>query len=182
MIYPRPVKHPHHFRMDIPDNITANLSPLEQRRAALRALSDDIMEIIKGLRKPTTWLEGDRALRCLGTAERVAAQLFSKVRAHIPAESRQTPARPAAPFVHTYDDDEAEDTGGADSGKALDAAMDDMEALLDAIDRGETPPPAKQPQLPAAKAITANRRDASYQNLAQVLTRGLLMELATVPP
>ncbi len=170
--------------MDTSADITDNLSPLEQRRAALRALSDDVMEIIKGLPKPTTWLEGDRAMRCLGTADRVTVQLFSKVRAHTPTERRQTPARPAAPFVYTYDDDEAEDAGDTDSGKALDAAMDDMEALLDAIDRGETPAPVKRAQLPAPKAITANRRDASYQNLAQVLTRGrdLFMELATVPP
>lgn len=181
--------------MDMRNDIPTDLSPLEQRRAALRALSDDIMETIKGLSKPTTWLEGDRAMRCLGTADRVTVQLFTKVKGHTPSERRQTPAlsaRPTAPvrapeteapFVYSYDDDEidsgdmpAEDSDGA----ALDTALDDMEALLDAIDRGETPAPAKRPAKPTA--VTG--RDTPYQNLAQTfaLGRELLMELNAAPP
>ena len=181
--------------MDIKDDIATELSPLEQRRAALRALSDDIMETIKTLPKPQSWLEGDRAMRCLGTADRVTVQLFTKVRAQRPAEHRQTPTlsvRPTAsvrapeteaPFVYSYDDDEidtgdmpAEDSDGA----TLDAALDDMEALLDAIDRGETPAPAKRPAKPA----TTTSRDTPYQNLAQTfaLGRDLIIELAAAPP
>ncbi|HTM80451.1 hypothetical protein [Asticcacaulis sp.] len=172
--------------MDTPEDIAADLSPLEQRRAALRALSDDIMETIKDFPKPQSWLEGDRAMRCLGTADRVTVQLFSKVRAHTsPQRNTAPPApEPEAPFVYTYDDDGVEDGEETDSGKALDAALDDMEALLDAIDRGETPAPGKRPQLPAAKAPATNGRNTSYQDLAQHLSRGrdLLMELAAVPP
>jgi hypothetical protein len=171
--------------MDTSEDTAASLSPLEQRREALRALSDDIMEAIKDFPKPQSWLEGDRAMRCLGTADRVTVQLFSKVRAHTsPQRNTAPPApEPAAP-VYTYDDDGVEDAGETDSGKALDAALDDTEALLDAIDRGETPTPGKRPQLPAAKAPAANGRDTSYQDLAQHLSRGrdLLMELAAVPP
>ncbi|MCR6660694.1 MAG: hypothetical protein NVV72_15610 [Asticcacaulis sp.] len=180
--------------MDTSDDTLADLSPLEQRRAVLRALSDDIMETIKTLPKPQSSLEGDRAMRCLGTADRVTVQLFTKVKAHAPAERRQTPAlsvRPTAPvpapekeapFVYSYDDDEidsadmpAEDSDGA----TLDAALDDMEALLDAIDRGETPAPAKRPAKPANTG-----RDTPYQNLAQTfaLGRDLLMELNAAPP
>ena len=104
--------------MDMKDNTPTDLSPLEQRRAALRALSDDIMETIKTLPKPQSWLEGDRAMRCLGTADRVTIQLFTKVKAHTPAERRQTQAlsvrptapirapKPDAPFAYSYDDDE----------------------------------------------------------------------------
>ncbi|HTM81863.1 hypothetical protein [Asticcacaulis sp.] len=181
--------------MDMRNDIATNLSPLEQRRAALRALSDDIMETIKTLPKPQSWLEGDRAMRCLGTADRVTVQLFTKVKAHTPAGHRQTTAlsiRPAAPvrapeteapFVYSYDDDEidagdmpAEDSDGA----TLDAALDDMEALLDAMDRGETPAPAKRPAKPTA----TTGRDTPYQNLAQTfgLGRDLLMELNATPP
>lgn len=177
------------------DDIATELSPLEQRRAALRALSDDIMETIKTLTKPQSWLEGDRAMRCLGTADRVTVQLFTKVKAHAPAQRRQTPAlsarpaapvrapEPEAPFVYSYDDDEidsgdmpAEDSDGA----ALDTALDDMEALLDAMDRGETPAPAKRPAKPAA--VTG--RGTPYQNLAQTfaLGRELLMDLNATPP
>jgi hypothetical protein len=180
--------------MDTSDDIATDLSPLEQRRAALRALSDDIMETIKTLPRPQSWLEGDRAMRCLGTADRVTVQLFTKVKAQTPAERRHTPVlsvRPAAPvrspeteapFVYSYDDDEidsglmpAEDSDGA----ALDTALDDMEALLDAMDRGETPAPAKRP----VKPVTTGR-DTPYQNLAQTfaLGRDLLMELNATPP
>ncbi|MGN6363252.1 hypothetical protein [Asticcacaulis taihuensis] len=180
--------------MDIKDDTLGDLSPLEQRRVALRALSDDIMETIKTLPKPQSWLEGDRAMRCLGTADRVTVQLFTKVKAHTTAERRQTPAlsvRPTtpirapeteAPFVYTYDDDEIDaDAPSADcDGAALDSALDDMEALLDAMDRGETPSPAKRPAKPTA----ATGRDTPYQNLAQTfaLGRDLLMELNTAPP
>jgi hypothetical protein len=181
--------------MDMMDATPADLSPLEQRRAALRALSDDIMETIKTLPKPLTWLEGDRAMRCLGTADRVTVQLFTKVKAHTPAERRQAPAlsvRPAAPlrapetdapFVYTYDDDEIDDglKPAEDSdGEALDAALDDMEALLDAIDNGQTPAPVKRPAKPTA--VTG--RDTPYQNLAQTfaLGRDLIMELSAAPP
>ena len=181
--------------MDMMDDTLADLSPLEQRRAALRALSDDIMETIKTLTKPQSWLEGDRAMRCLGTTDRVVVQLFTKVKAHTPAERRHTPAlsaRPTAPvrapeteapFVYSYDDDEIDsgDTPAEDSdGAALDAALDDMEALLDAIDRGETPAPAKRPAKPTA--VTS--RDTPYQNLTQTfaLGRDLLMELNATPP
>ena len=182
------------------DDTPANLSPLEQRRAALRALSDDIMETIKTLPKPQSWLEGDRAMRCLSTADRVTVQLFTKVKAQTPAGHRQTlalsvrasaPVRAPeqeAPFVYVYGDDEidAADVSAEDSddGKALDTALDDMEALLDAIDRGKTPAPIERSTLPAAKPTAATSRDASYQNLTQTLARGrdLIMELAATPP
>jgi len=180
--------------MDTSDDISASLSPLEQRRAALRDLSDDIMETIKTLPKPQSWLEGDRALRCLGTADRVTVQLFSKVKAHTPSERRHTEAlsvrpaapvrapEPEAPFVYVYDDDEidATDVPAEDSdGEALDAALDDMEALLDAIDRGDTPAPIKPSAKPAATS-----RNTPYHNLAQHFARGrdLIMELSTAPP
>lgn len=176
------------------DNIATDLSPLEQRRAALRALSDDIMETIKTLPKPQSWLEGDRAMRCLGTTDRVVVQLFTKVRAPAPSERRQTPAlsvRPAAPvrapetetpFVHSDDNEiDSGDTPAEDSdGATLDAALDDMEALLDAIDNGQTPAPVKRPAKPTA--VTG--RDTPYQNLAQTfaLGRDLIMELSAAPP
>ncbi len=176
------------------DNLTEP-SPLEQRRAVLRALSDDIMETIKTLPKPQSWLEGDRAMRCLGTADRVTVQLFTKVKAQTLAERRQTPAlsvRPAAsvrapetdaPLVYSYDDDEIDpaDMPAEDSdGEALDAALDDIEALLDAMGRGETPAPSKRPAKPTA--VTG--RDTPYQNLTQTfaLGRDLIMELSAAPP
>ncbi|MDE1193057.1 MAG: hypothetical protein PW786_13065 [Arachidicoccus sp.] len=172
--------------MDTSDDMTADLSPLEQRRAALRALSDDIMDIIKDLPKPTTWLEGDRAMRCLGTADRVTVQLFRKVKAHIPAKARHIPAysaapacEPEAPFVSRFEDDDVENVEETDDGAALDIMLDDMEALLDAIDRGETPAPVKL----SAKCV-ATGHDTPYHTLAQALNRGrdLLNELATAPP
>lgn len=182
--------------MDTSDDIAADLSPLEQRRAALRALSDDIMDAIKLLPKPQSWLEGDRTMRCLGTADRVTVQLFSKVRAHTPAERRHSPAlsvRPAAtvsasrsqaPVSPVYDEDEidadmpAEDRDG---GQALDAALDDMEARLDAIDRGEAPAPVHRP---AVKLTATTGRDTPYQTLAAhlALGRDLLMELNAASP
>lgn len=172
--------------MDISDDIAIPLSPLEQRRAALRALSDEIMETIKTLPKPQSWLEGDRAMRCLGTADRVTVQLFTKVKAHTPRPTSplrvpipvQT-SEPEAPFVYCYDDDGVEDTAETDDGAALDAALDDMEALLDALDRGETPAPVKHPAKP-----TITRRDTPYHNLAQTFAHGrdLLTQLATAPP
>ncbi|MGN6366107.1 hypothetical protein [Asticcacaulis taihuensis] len=174
--------------MDISDDIAATLTPLEQRRAALRALSDEIMETIKTLPKPQSWLEGDRAMRCLGTADRVTVQLFTKVKAHNPAPRPAAPVRAPmpvqaseseAPFVYCYDDDGVEDATETDDGAALDAALDDMEALLDALDRGETPAPAKPPAKP-----TPTSRDTPYRNLAQTFARGrdLLTQLATAPP
>jgi hypothetical protein len=172
--------------MDISDDIAVTLSPLEQRRAALRALSDEIMETIKTLPKPQSWLEGDRAMRCLGTADRVTVQLFTKVKAHAPRPAAPVRApmpvhasESEAPFVYRYDDDGVEDTAETDDGAVLDAALDDMEALLDALDRGETPAPAKPPAKP-----TPTSRDKPYHNLAQTFARGrdLLMQLATAPP
>ncbi|MCR6659000.1 MAG: hypothetical protein NVV72_06525 [Asticcacaulis sp.] len=165
--------------METSDDIAAPLSPLEQRRAALRALSDEIMETIKTLPKPQSWLEGDRAMRCLGTADRVTIQLFSKVKAPKSAPRPVAPVRipePEAPFVYVYDDDGVDDAEDTDGGAALDAALDDMETLLDAIDRGETPPPVKQPATP-----TATSPNTPYHNLAQTFARGrdLLTQLAT---
>lgn len=167
--------------METSDDITADLSPLEQRRAALRALSDDIMETIKTLPKPQSWLEGDRAMRCLGTADRVTVQLFSKVRAPKSAPSPAAPVRtpePETPFVYVYDDDGVDDAEDTEGGAALDAALDDMEALLDAIDSGETPAPTRRP---ATKTSKATGRDTPYHNLAQHFARGrdLLTQLAT---
>lgn len=186
--------------MDTSDDIAVTLSPLEQRRAALRALSDDIMDVIKNLTKPQSWLEGDRAMRCLGTTDRVVVQLFSKVRAPAPAERTTAPAlsarpaasvsapvpapmpEPEAPFVYIYDDEEDDDApADTDGGKALDAALDNMEALLDAIDRGERPKP---PRRPAPVSQTANGQTTPYHAMAQHLARGrnLIMDLATAPP
>ena|GEM_PF-3788153 len=181
------------------DDTAPELSPLEQRRAELRALSDDIMETIKPLPKPQSWLEGDRAMRCLGTTNRVMVQLFSKVKAHTPSEHRQAlvirpaaPVRatipvqasgPEAPLVYNFDDNEigASDTPpeDSDSSAALDAALDDMESLLDAIDCGETPILNKR----SAQSTAAANRDTPYHNLAQHLARGrdLLMELPLRP-
>jgi hypothetical protein len=187
--------------MDMRNDIATDLSPLEQRRTVLRALSDDIMETIKTLPKPQSWLEGDRAMRCLGTADRVTVQLFTKVKAPAPAGQRHTPALfgrpsapvrapmpvqasgPEAPFVYSYDDDgiDTGDMPAEDSdGEALDAALDDMEALLDALENGEPPAPTKRPAKPAA----ATGRNTPYQNLAQTfaLGRDILMELNAAPP
>jgi len=174
--------------MDISDDIAVTLSPLEQRRAALRALSDEIMETIKTLPKPQSWLEGDRAMRCLGTADRVTVQLFTKIKAHNPAPRPAVPVRAPmpvqapeteAPFVYRYDDGGVEAVTETDDGAVLDAALDDMEALLDALDRGETPAPAKPPAKP-----TPTSRDTPYRNLAQTFAHGrdLLTQLATAPP
>ena len=123
--------------MDTSDDIAVTLSPLEQRRAALRALSDEIMEAIKTLPKPQSWLEGDRAMRCLGTADRVTVQLFTKVKAHAPRPTAPLRApvavhasEPEAPFVYCYDDDSVEDATESDDGAVLDAALDGLEVRI----------------------------------------------------
>ena len=120
-------------------------------------------------------------MRCLGTADRVTIQLFSKVRAPKSAPRPAAPVRlsePETPFVYVHDDDGADDADDTDGGAALDAALDDMEALLDAIDRGETPPPVTRPAPPAVTG-----RDTPYNNLAQHFARGreLIMELSAAP-
>ncbi len=177
--------------METSDDIATELSPLEQRRAELRALSDEIMAVIKTLSKPTTWLEGDRAMRCLATSDRTMVQLFSKVRAHSPSSRASAPSAPRDPvpepaFVYRYDDDGVDDIVDSDedsAGQALDTALDDMEALLDALDSGVIPASKTTlKSLPAAKPAKPGSH-GGYHQLAHTLTRGrdLLLELAANP-
>ncbi|MDI7774146.1 hypothetical protein [Asticcacaulis sp. EMRT-3] len=60
--------------MDRTDALEDDLSPLEQRRVRLRAFADEMMETIRALPKPQTWLEGERAMRCIASSDRVVVQ------------------------------------------------------------------------------------------------------------
>jgi hypothetical protein len=49
--------------MDSSDDITADLSPLEQRRMRMRAFADRVLEAVESLPMPKTALDGERTLR-----------------------------------------------------------------------------------------------------------------------
>jgi len=85
-------------------------SPLETRRAELRALHDRILEATKALPMPQSHAEADRAFRCVASADRALIQLYSKasvttLRAYSPRAARTPTATPEPDdFVYIYDD------------------------------------------------------------------------------
>ncbi|CAL4867146.1 hypothetical protein MMA231_01397 [Asticcacaulis sp. MM231] len=70
--------------MDIKDDTRADLSPLEQRRARLRAYADRVLEAVEALPMPKTALDGERSLRTITAADRMLIQIYSKVSAARP--------------------------------------------------------------------------------------------------
>ncbi len=121
--------------MDTPENVTADLSPLEQRRARLRAFADRVLEAVEALPMPKTHMDSERTLRAITAADRMLVQIYSRVtplqqqpispsnghapRSSMPASLRallypkieREPETEApetednAPFVYRYDDD-----------------------------------------------------------------------------
>jgi len=77
--YPRPAKRRHHCLMDISENNTADLSPLEQLRARLRAFADRVLEAIEALPMPKTVIDGERTARAITATDRMLVQIYSKV-------------------------------------------------------------------------------------------------------
>lgn len=65
--------------MDTPENITADLSPLEQRRARLRAFADRVLEAVEALPMPKTHMDSERTLRAITAADRMLVQIYSRV-------------------------------------------------------------------------------------------------------
>jgi hypothetical protein len=65
--------------MDSSDDITADLSPLEQRRMRLRAFADRVLEAVEALPMPKTALDGERTLRAVTAADRMLIQIYSRV-------------------------------------------------------------------------------------------------------
>lgn len=125
--------------MDSFDDITADLSPLEQRRMRLRAFADRVLEAVEDLPMPKTALDAERTLRAVTAADRMLVQIYGRVtplqqqpithpisRSVDAPASRATPvpvasnpmkaaseaapkAEDTAPFVYRYDDDGVDD-------------------------------------------------------------------------
>jgi len=64
--------------MDTSENITG-LSPLEQRRARLRAFADRVLEAVEALPMPKTAADAERTLRAVTTANRMLVQLYKRI-------------------------------------------------------------------------------------------------------
>ena len=131
--------------MDTSQDITTDLSPLEQRRARLRAFADRVLEAVEDLPMPKTHIDSERTLRAITAADRMLVQIYSRVTplqqqpispsvsraprsapvSSMPASVRavrhpeieREPETEDAPFVYRYDDD------GVDDG--LEAAPED---------------------------------------------------------
>jgi hypothetical protein len=65
--------------VDSTQNITADLSPLEQRRARLRAFADRVLEAVEALPMPKTHMDSERTLRAITAADRMLVQIYSRV-------------------------------------------------------------------------------------------------------
>jgi hypothetical protein len=127
--------------MDISDNIATDLSPLEQRRARLRAFADRVLEAVEALPMPKTAADAERTLRTVTSADRMLVQLYKRItplqqidpatasRAPYPSYARRVPTPPEArpktdtPFVYSYADD------GVDNAPEPDAEPLSPEAL-----------------------------------------------------
>ena len=109
--------------MDTSDDITDDLSPLEQRRARLRAFADRVLEAVEAPPMPKTAADAERTLRTVTAADRMLVQLYKRIttlQQIDPATARRTiypsytPRVPnkteeETPFVYTYDDDGIDD-------------------------------------------------------------------------
>ncbi len=73
---------------DTPDD----LSPLEMRRARLRAFQDKVMDHVETLPMPATYIEAERAQRYIGVTDRVLVQLYSR-----PAKPEMRLREPSVP-------------------------------------------------------------------------------------
>ncbi len=65
--------------MDILEDITGGLSPLEQRRARLRAFADRVLEAVEALPMPKTAADAERTLRTVTAADRMLVQLYKRI-------------------------------------------------------------------------------------------------------
>lgn len=65
--------------MDTSENIAADLSPLEQRRARLRAFADRVLKAVEDLPMPKTHMDSERTLRAITAADRMLVQIYSRV-------------------------------------------------------------------------------------------------------
>lgn len=137
--------------MDMMNDTTADLSPLEQRRMRLRAFADRVLEAVESLPMPKTALDGERTLRAITACDRMLVQIYSRVTplqqqptspsvssaprpapvSSMPASlrallypeiEREPETEKNAPFVYRYDDD------GVDEGLE-DAPEGDAEPL-----------------------------------------------------
>ena len=128
--------------MDTSQDITADLTPLEQRRARLRAFADRVLEAVEALPMPKTAIDSERTLRAITAADRMLVQIYSRVTplqqqpishtasratytsfghsagsapsaSRAPNPPKETPEEPeAVPFVYNDDDDETDDDFG----------------------------------------------------------------------
>lgn len=114
--------------METSPEIDHNLSPLEQRRERLRRFADRVMEAIEQLPMPKSFIEGERAQRCLAQTDRTLVQLHSRPGTRpntVPnagtsaAPSRSaTPRAPEPSFAYSYDDDDIDDLDNGDDSHA----------------------------------------------------------------
>lgn len=114
--------------METSPEIDHNPSPLEQRRERLRRFADRVMEAIEQLPMPESFIEGERAQRCLAQTDRTLVQLHSRPGTRpntvpnggtSPAPSRSATPRapePEPPFAYSYDDDDIDDPDDLDNG------------------------------------------------------------------
>ena len=116
--------------MDILEDITGGLSPLEQRRARLRAFADRVLEAVEALPMPKAAADAERTLRTVTAADRMLVQLYKRItplqqidsvtirRSSYPSYAPRVPnpsmATPKTgeqtPFVYSYDDDGVDDS------------------------------------------------------------------------
>jgi len=114
--------------MDTSENITG-LSPLEQRRARLRAFADRVLEAVEALPMPKNAADAERTLRAVTTADRMLVQLYKRITplqqidpatvslsaypSYAPRASNPPAAMPEpeedTPFVYNFDDDGVDD-------------------------------------------------------------------------
>jgi hypothetical protein len=73
-----------------PDTLEmADQQALRLRRLELRAMADAILDAMRGMPEPKTWLDVGRTLRALATADRTLTQLYLP-----PRRGRARPAKP----------------------------------------------------------------------------------------
>jgi len=159
--------------MDTSENIT-DLSPLEQRRARLRAFADRVLEAVEALPMPKNAADAERTLRAISTADRMLVQLYKRITplqqidpatvslSSYPSYAPRVPNPPAAapnteentPFVYNFDDD------GVDNAPEPDAGQLSPEALAQP-DLEQRANDIFQAYL---KAIAENPEEATEQN------------------
>jgi len=122
--------------MENSKDITGGLSPLEQRRARLRAFADRVLEAVEALPMPKNAADAERTLRAVTTADRMLVQLYKRITplqqidpatvslSSYPSYAPRVPNPPEAtpkteedtPFVYNFDDDGVDNAPEPDAG------------------------------------------------------------------